>query len=443
MTSPVLGAARAATVHPDRSFPRLHPRPEQGWVNDPNGILHLDGRWHVFFQYNPASARHADICWGHVSSPDLVHWEEHPVALRPQPGGRDSFGCWSGVGTVVDGAPALVYSGVQALDDRSDALVVRGDRDAATWGPDRVVAAPMPSDPRLSVVRDPFLFEVGGRRWALQGAGYTDTGGALLLYDADDLDAWDELGVLITTDDPVAAGLPACDAWECPQLVPVGDDWVLIMSLWRRDAPHRGVGYLVGTLEYDEQARRPVFSARRAGILDTGSSFYAPQAVVSTGADGAAPRVLLWGWAQEVAPDGVRGRTQDDNDEHGWSGLLTFPRELVVGANAVESVPARELVGLRSAPADPAALPDQSEVVLAGRGRATLLLGTGEGAQTIWQGTVSDAGVRILIDASIIEVFPGGREAQTYRAYPDGDETYAMTADGEVTVSAWLLDAGA
>ena len=89
-----------AQHHPDRSFPRLHPRPEKGWVNDPNGILFVDGRWHLFFQYNPASARHDSICWGHVSSVDLLRWEEHPVALRPQEG-PDSFGCWSGEVTLL------------------------------------------------------------------------------------------------------------------------------------------------------------------------------------------------------------------------------------------------------------------------------------------------------------------------------------------------------
>lgn len=436
----LVSAPALATVHADRSFPRLHPRPASGWVNDPNGILYLDGRWHVFFQYNPASARHADICWGHVSSADLVTWDEHPIALRPQPGGRDAFGCWSGVGTVVDGIPALVYSGVRALDDRSDALIVRGALDASSWGPERTIAAPMPADPRLSVVRDPFLFEAGGRRWALQGAGYADTGGALLLYDAADLDSWTERGVLLGTDDAVAAGLPECDAWECPQLVRVGAEWVLIFSLWRRDAPHRGVGYIVGALDVDAAADRPVFTSRCAGILDTGSSFYAPQVVASTGADGAPARALLWGWAQEVAPSGVRARTQTDNDAHGWSGLLTFPRELVVTGDVVESVPARELIALRHESVDAARLPDQAELLLGGVGAVELRLGAGATAQTIWRGDLSGEGeVRILIDASIVEVFVSGHPAETYRAYPEGDETYALVHDDAVSVAAWRL----
>ncbi|MEH3089112.1 MAG: GH32 C-terminal domain-containing protein [Microbacterium arborescens] len=215
---------------------------------------------------------------------------------------------------------------------------------------------------------------------------------------------------------------------------------MLIFSLWRRDAAHRGVGYIVGALDVDAAAERPVFTSRCAGILDTGSSFYAPQAVASTGADGAPARALLWGWAQEVAPSGVRSRTQTDNDAHGWSGLLTFPRELVVAGDVVESVPARELTALRDEPVDAGRLPDQAELVLGGVGTAELRLGAGGTTQTIWRGELSgEDEVRILVDASIVEVFTTGRPAETYRAYPEDDEAYALVHDDGVSVAAWHL----
>ena len=98
-----------AAAHADPAFPRFHPRPAQGWINDPNGISHINGRYHVFFQYNPDSARHHRIAWGHVSSADLVRWEEHPVALRPQHGGPDEYGCWTGVVTDDGGVPTAAY----------------------------------------------------------------------------------------------------------------------------------------------------------------------------------------------------------------------------------------------------------------------------------------------------------------------------------------------
>jgi fructan beta-fructosidase len=42
---------------------------EEGWLNDPNGLIHFDGEYHLFAQ---RWAR----CWIHAVSTDLVHWTE-------------------------------------------------------------------------------------------------------------------------------------------------------------------------------------------------------------------------------------------------------------------------------------------------------------------------------------------------------------------------------
>ncbi|MFE0332471.1 glycosyl hydrolase, partial [Streptomyces sp. NPDC058960] len=54
---------------PDSHFPAVHLRPPVNWINDPNGLVFHDGYYHVYFQYNPHSARHADMHWGHYRSP--------------------------------------------------------------------------------------------------------------------------------------------------------------------------------------------------------------------------------------------------------------------------------------------------------------------------------------------------------------------------------------
>ena len=74
--------------HPDPAFPRFHPRPAQGWINDPNGLSYADGRYHVFFQYNPDSARHQGICWGHLSSPTWSTGTRNRWRSGPSPAGR-------------------------------------------------------------------------------------------------------------------------------------------------------------------------------------------------------------------------------------------------------------------------------------------------------------------------------------------------------------------
>lgn len=422
--------------HPDRSFPRLHPRPAKGWLNDPNGIHYDRGRWQVFFQYNPDSARHRRITWGQVSSDDLIHWREEGVAIRPQPGASDEYGCWTGVAVIDDGVPTLVYSGVRDESGPSDVMVARWA--AGGFRQSHLVAAPMPEDDSVTTVRDPFLFDLGGRRWGIQGAGLASGEPAILLYDATDLDSWQYLGVMLDDTDEVAARLPRSTVWECPQLVRVEGAWVLIISRCHTGGPV-AVDYLLGSLALDAETGLPRFSPNSGGPLDHGPSFYAPQAVQAGDRDGGDERVLVWGWAREVGGPGVRGRSEADADAVGWSGTLTSVCELVVEGEAVRLVPARELVRLRGEPIDAAAaLPDQAEIVLRGPGSAELRLAAdGVPGQTVWRADLGDHTTRLLIDASLIEVFGAG--STTLRAYPAQGETYRLIADPGVVVDAWQL----
>ena len=66
-----------------RWYPRFHIAAPAGWINDPNGLIHFQGRYHVFFQHYPYGDEWGTMHWGHVSSTDLVNWQRHPIALAP------------------------------------------------------------------------------------------------------------------------------------------------------------------------------------------------------------------------------------------------------------------------------------------------------------------------------------------------------------------------
>lgn len=441
MPAPADAPARTGVTdaHPDPAFPRFHARPATGWLNDPNGVGRVDGRYHVFFQHNPSSARHDAIVWGHLSSPDLLHWREEPIAIAPRPGAPDARGCWSGCLTDDAGVPTLVYSGVAGADGGvSDVLLARSDRTLREWTRDEPPAVGRPGDPAVTDVRDPFVFAFDGRRYAVQGAGARAGTPRVLLYDASDLTAWRPLGDLVDPADPVAAEQAPADIWECPNLVPLGDRWVLVLSLWTTvgaDGFHLGgVRHLLGDLVADADGH-PRFVPERGGLLDTGPTFYAPQLFT----DGDPQRVLVWGWAWE------HGRSEEEIDEAGWAGVLTFPREVEVdrdAAGGLRVVPARELTALRGATLDPAAPVTAAsfEVVVAGTGEAALHLAHPDAAvQEVLRWRLGAAPARVLVDGSVVEAFGVGGLPHTTRAYPRPGSTWRLEAPGATTVRAWEL----
>ncbi|MDA8745460.1 glycoside hydrolase family 32 protein [Rubripirellula amarantea] len=78
--------------------PQFHFSQKVGWNNDPNGMVFLDGEWHLYFQHNPVGWNWGNMTWGHAVSKDLVHWEQLPNVLFPET--MATGACFSGGATV-------------------------------------------------------------------------------------------------------------------------------------------------------------------------------------------------------------------------------------------------------------------------------------------------------------------------------------------------------
>jgi beta-fructofuranosidase len=285
-------------------------------MNDPNGLIHWQGRYHLFYQHHPHGAYWSDMHWGHAASPDLVHWTHLPVALAPTPGGPDKDGCFSGCAVADGGVPTLVYTGVrpevQCLATSADGLI--------TWQKypaNPVIAAP-PEGLAITGFRDPYVWRDGDAWYMALGSGVEGVGGMVLLYCSPDLVRWEYLGPLCTGDKARSG-----EMWECPNLVSLGERHVLIVS------PYAKVLYFSG--RYAGHRFRPEVQ----GVVDWGH-FYAPQ--VFTDAQG---RRIMFGWVTE-------GRNTEAQRAAGWSGVMSLPRLLSLRPDGLLGMePAPELQALR------------------------------------------------------------------------------------------------
>lgn len=400
------------------ALPGYHIRPRRGWLNDPNGMTYRDGRWHVFYQHNPAAAVHGDIHWGHVSSADLVRWDEHPVAFGPAAGTPDEDGCWSGVFLTGPSGEALVaYSGVAGSDHGASTTVLRRAFDVTldSWSEPWAVAA-TPSDDSILAMRDPFVFEAFGRRWALHGAGLDDGTPAVLLFACDDLDAWTYEGRWFVDDGRIGATHRA-DIWECPQLAFADGRAVLVLSTQFEGHLENVVAVVGDVVEDAARPGYPAFHAAGVERLDGGDRCYAPQFAL----DPAGSWHLGW-----VRQDGVEPADHADVDPAELvAGCLTLPRRLAVvdGRIRISRDPAlngllgsvRELAAGRHELPPAAMVRTRGGTLVSGEGRIDL----------------PPVDAEVWVDGEVVEIYP-------LAAPPDGP--WVPATYRHVGTATWILE---
>ncbi len=298
--------------------PGYHFTVPKGWINDPHGVSWHDGRYELFFQYNPAAPEWVVACrWGRASAPDLVRWGRPEVALSPQDG---EAGCWTGsVVTTDDGIPVIVYTSVRPENlDLGTVVLATGDRDWRDWTaePSAPVLTGPPEGLGLRIFRDPHV-ERDGAGWRMVVGGGTDDGrGLALLYRSADLRAWTFEGILAERPADLAEPVAAGSAWECVQFFPLDGRWVLLLSAWEDGVPARVVA-AVGDFD---GSRFTATGWQRFGATDV---VYATTTFLD--ADG---RRCAMSWARDPRPG-----------SSGYAGALSVPWRLAVHGDRLVQFP--------------------------------------------------------------------------------------------------------
>lgn len=319
--------------------PAYHHTPLYGWMNDPNGMFYKDGKWHLYYQYNPYGSKWQNMTWAHSVSTDLINWEHMPVVLKP-----DGLGSIFSGSCVVDHNNTAGFGGGAVIALFTSAGTSQMQSMAASIN-DGASFEPYAANPVITLeseARDPNMFwndRTG--EWNMVLAHPLDH--EMLFFTSPNLKDW-------TLQSSFGKGIGAQGGvWECPDLFELPVDgteekkWVLLCNI-NPDGPFGGSAtqYFIGewdgkafTADTDADGLVPV------RWLDYGKDHYA----TVSWSDGPSGRRTVIGWmgnwqyAAEVPTMQYRGAN-------------TLPREMGIfrGADGllyVSSTPSPELLQLR------------------------------------------------------------------------------------------------
>lgn len=270
--------------------PSLHMTPDTGWMNDPNGLVYFNGQYHQFYQYYPHDTVWGPMHWGHKTSDDLIHWQEHEPALYPD----DSGMCFSGSaivdwnntsGLFEDGKPGLLAfytSFVQPKVTLADGREVEDpiqqqslaySQDGMTWKKyaDGAPIIPARGNPDF---RDPkVMWHEESQAWVM----VVSCGQHIEFYRSTNLLDW-----RLVSEFGYRHGAHSKGPWECPDLFKLkidGSDetrWILVVGIG--EGAHcggAGTQYFIG--DFDGETFTNHNHPETVLWLDFGRDYYATQ----------------------------------------------------------------------------------------------------------------------------------------------------------------------
>lgn len=319
MTPTTLSPSRA-----DLYRPRFHLTPESTWMNDPNGLIRHEGRWHAFYQNNPHGSLWGNLSWGHAVSDDLATWTHLPVALPCSEhemifSGSVVHDAENSSGLAAPGASGPLvafYTSAYSPDHPTHpGLQAQSIAYSTDGGTEWTFYADNPILDRGSAnFRDPKVFwHAESGRWVMVTVEAADQ--QVHLHTSANLLTWEEASVFTH---------PGLDGvlWECPDLLrvpvtgtadaPEGEAWVMVIST-NPGGPAGGSGGYVLIGDFDG---RTFTTQAQPQPLDLGQDCYA--AVSFSGVEGAP---VLLGWMNNWA-------YADQTPTDPWRSAMTLPRTL-------------------------------------------------------------------------------------------------------------------
>ena len=306
---------------------KFHLEMPKGLVNDPNGLCYHQGKYQIFFQWNPFGCEHKHKHWAYTQTTDFINYTKPQIALAP----IDKFdkdGCYSGSARNKNNKLEIIYT-ANLKDEqniRYPRQVLVKQNDDGEFIKEKIIIDTVPEG-YTTHFRDPYIFAKNNRSFIILGAQRENLTGCALIYEEID-ENWIFRGELKTqlTDFGYM--------WECPNLFTIDDKDILVFcpqGLKAQKYQYQNLyqaGYLIGQFNPDTLE----FTHGEFHEFDMGFDFYAPQILVHEN------RHILIGWV------GMPDKLQDyPTIDDGWVHSLTLPRELILKDDKLYQRPIAEL----------------------------------------------------------------------------------------------------
>lgn len=306
---------------------KFHLEMPKGLVNDPNGLCYHQGKYQIFFQWNPFGCEHKHKHWTYTQTTNFINYTKPQIALAP----IDKFdkdGCYSGSARSKNNKLEIIYT-ANLKDEqniRYPRQVLVKQNDNGEFIKEKIIIDTVPKG-YTTHFRDPYIFTKNNRSFIILGAQRENLTGCALIYEEID-ENWIFRGELKTqlTDFGYM--------WECPNLFTIDDKDILVFcpqglkaQKYQYQNPYQA-GYLIGQFNPDTLE----FTHGEFHEFDMGFDFYAPQVLVHEN------RHILIGWV------GMPDKLQDyPTINDGWVHSLTLPRELILKNDKLYQRPISEL----------------------------------------------------------------------------------------------------
>lgn len=480
----------------DRYRTQFHALPPGVWMNEPHAPFYYNGKYHVFYQHNPAGPRFtgAMMRWGHLVSDDMVHWQYVKDAVVPK--GVCDKGVWTG-GSVIgpDGAPWLLLTAGSVPGNSGSGQNLAYAHPADITDPylidwvveDKVAIAQAPDNTQGQVneFRDSTCWKDGDTYYLTVSSSNPNAGGAIPIFTSTDMRKWEYRGYLYENDAP-DLGIH----WECTTMLPISNGtenkYVLMVIPQFSDNSSVSIDtyYWIGT--FDKLTCRFIPDEEYKNTLhkfDYGDGHFNGQAGFY---DAEKNRTVLYGI--------VQGTDAESTVNSGWAHNFAFPLEISLSedgkslirkpiaeietlygetlySSSGENITVNQLnaaikeirgdmlridmtfkisgegkydggISVRYNPYFTESEREITNIVFSNSGvyidrlQSSMTEGVKDGNSDVWQSVKDSYKVTVLLDRSTLEVYVDGVMSFTTRIYPKyGDSDYIRVFENNASVT--------